>query len=168
MQNLFMKYWIYRYFQLQQKIKNIDLRKIVLKEMFYAQTMQTYTTIDNGELRVSSFRVERHIPSMLDTLEKMDRYKGRLKMRLNHFNRFLDSLTDRECAELEEEYINCQYQVNPITTLERAVYDEIIEIEEAAAWMYGYPPETQEDINFSIKDDVIRQNFEDMLERLGI
>ncbi|MBC6165739.1 hypothetical protein HCA15_03690 [Listeria booriae] len=168
MENLLIKDWIYRYFQLYRTIENVDSRKAVLREFFYAQTMQVYTTIDNLGLKVSSFRMETEIPCMLDTLIKMDRYKARLKARLKYFNRFLETLSDAERVELVKEYDSLYYQKYPVSILDRTTYNEIIQIEEAIAWMYGYPPETQEEINETTRISHLRRDFEDMLERLGI
>lgn len=135
---------ISRYFHLEESIKRSANRIKQVRYLMYNTSLHTHIEPgENGELVVKAFRLEREVVNFVDCCRDIQRHIDMERKRMHYFKQFLNSLEPKEYDYLYDKYVKNLYVPDRIDT-EKAVIDEINEIEEATMYMFGYDPDVKE------------------------
>lgn len=157
---------IYKYFHLSKRISQVNRRHVSAIEEFQQRSFTPW--IEYGELGIKNVgtRVEKVVVDHVFHLQMIELKRDIINFKLNHFQRYLAGLDDSTHQYLFGKYYikrNLVFDVN-FSKTDQAVYEEIREIEEAAAFKFNYEFEkdTSELTALDIEDD-----FNKMLELMG-
>lgn len=155
---------IQAYFKIDDRIAKIESRIKELRYAFYERTMTTRTESDGLEVYSVGFRMEPHLFPYLDTILAREKTIEVLKKRKRYLIDYLNTLDPLDKEYLIQRYTkeNLPKTVNPSDV---NLYEEILEINEAINFMYGYPPDIR---NIEVNNDTLEDDFERMLEALEV
>lgn len=161
---IFEKQEMHKYFVLDEKIKQIYERLDYRRESFYSQNMFLHTEYpsqkdvdakNNSDLKVRGFNIEYNVIEYIDIERATLKVIEMLKDKQRYLNDYLKELNTHERENLLSKY---SYK-NPTGNTDQSdidLYTEILEINEAISYKYGYPPD--EENKFIISD---QRNFLD-------
>ncbi|WP_145524123.1 hypothetical protein [Virgibacillus sp. SK37] len=155
---------IQAYFKIDEKISNIEERIKEITEIFYSQTMSTRTESDGKEIYSRGFNMDRNVVLYLDTILARERTIEILRKRKSYLNNYLNSLDPLDKKYLIDRYKK-DYLPKSVNSLDKELYLEILEINEAINNMYGYPPDLR---NSDVTNDYLESDFDKIADMLGV
>lgn len=154
---------INKYFRLDQKI-NRDLQLLnKAKEQYHNKSYHTRMEAAGGiEVRTRAFRIEEEVCDYLDHVALIEKRMNKKERKKYYFINYLNKLPPIERDYLYNRFV---YQSNVMVNekIERAVIEEIYEIEDAISYMNGEVPD-----KLLRLDDITGLEFEDLLEVLDL
>ncbi|MET3684479.1 hypothetical protein ABID56_002616 [Alkalibacillus flavidus] len=155
-----------RYLNLDREADILKQEKRQIEKAFYNQSFTRNVFDDVIGLVSISFNVEKEVSEHVDTLNVCDKRMERLKLKKRYVHDYLKSLDPISRHELMNKYRG-DYRRITITQLDRDLFDEIMEIEEAVNYMLGIKPEpTTKDIH--IETHKTEDNFQAIADMLGV
>lgn len=151
-------------------INNQKRRIKELRDEFYNQSFTSQLDITDAGQRVFSVRPEAVI-EVVDAIGLIETNIEKNVKRIRYLSKYIESLPKEERTYIYRKYIK-GYNMLEIEHIEAALYDEIMEIEAAMCFMYGYEPETFEDDLVQkvkiIDDRALNYDFDSALILLGV
>jgi len=159
------------YFELNGRIAKVKRRLKKMRFEFYQQTMSSYCTSDDEQIYTKGFPVEKKVITLLDAEALAMEQVELMKFKQKHFIRYLKQLTTADRRFLTRKYKWHEGGLND--RVERDCLDEILEIEEAAGYIFmGYEPHIQVDEIEEVTSENFAESsencFEKMLAKLGV
>lgn len=154
---------INRYFHLDKAIKQLNRR---LYQLHLRHRTQSYYTriepTDEYTLQTKSYRIDEEVAIYLDASMLIEKRIANLKKKQRYFNDYLVTISPEAQECLFKRYLG-KLDVTVNDPLIQALYEELLEIEDAICFMNGRIPE----LRFRDNDSE-NLNFEDMLNILGV
>jgi len=128
---------IQSYFNLDNRIER--KRKAIkdVRRAFYNQTLTTHVESDESSLFSVGFRIEKEVVSLVDGMANMEGTLDLLEKKKRYLDDYLFSLNPMEKAYLTSKYTKSNL-FGTVLQADIDIYDEILEINEAINFMYGY------------------------------
>lgn len=154
------------YFKLDKRIKAKEKRIKTLRDSFYDQSMATRVTSDGLEVISMGFSTERNVIPLVDALVHMEKTIQIFCKKRRYLNDYLNLLPLLERRSLVKRYAgdDLPIETDPSDT---DLYAEILEIEDAINFQYGYPLEIRAD-TLEITKGSYESNINSIAELLGV
>ena len=157
---------IARYFKLNERVMENKVRIKQLREMFYDQSLMSHVAENGMEVVSLGFSLERNVIPFVDTLTAMEMTVKRLSRKKRYLDKYLNGLHTGEKEYLINRYTK-MYLPKTVNPSDEDLYAEILEINDAINYMYGYPQDIRED-TIEIRDDAILDNVNSIAKMLGV
>lgn len=158
---------IYRYFHLLKRIGQINRRYHYALEEFKHRSFTPW--IEHSELGVVNVgvRVESIVVEHVFHLQMLELKIDILNFKSKHFQRYLKRVDNLSHQYLFEKYYSKRsvLKCEQFLESEKSMFEEIREIEEAAAFHFGY--EFERDTS-EMTEEEIEDDFNKMLEMIGV
>ncbi|RDW15956.1 hypothetical protein [Oceanobacillus chungangensis] len=155
---------IQAYFNIDNRISNIEYRIEQLRKMFYDQTMATRTECDGLDIYSVGFSPDRNVVPYLDVVLSRERTIEVLRKRKRYLNDYLNTLDPLDKTYLINRYTKKKIP-KTINPLDRELYEEILEINEAINFMWDYPPDIR---NVELNNETLEKDFDAIATLLGV
>lgn len=127
---------INHYFNLSQKIKDLQRKARLVRWEFYQQSMNTRVTYGDDGMYTAGFRAEHELSKMDEAVACLNAAIDRNAFRYKHFMAYLDQLTTPEQTALKRRYM-LKYSTPISDNLMEKTLNEINEIETALCFREG-------------------------------
>ncbi len=154
---------IIRYFKLDHKIELDERRMVGLHHSYHNQSYHTRTEMtEEGTLRVKAFNIESEVCNYLEDIHLIEKRMKMKRQKKKYFNDYLRGLTPYAREYLYSRYIDGS-DVSVNESIEHDTMAEILEIEDAVAYMNGREPDKLIRI-----EDATELEFDELLDVLGV
>ena len=153
---VFELYEIKSYINLEKKIQRYKRRIIELEKSFYEQSMTTRTTGNELSIYSFSFSPDKMVIPYLDAVAALQRTIERLQKRKGYFDAYINTLNSNDQSYLYDRYRN-GIPKEP-NAFDATLFEEILEINEAISYMYGYPQDIRNDMFNNQSNSIDRVN----------
>lgn len=157
---------IQAYFRLDKRIKQLQNSISRAREKFYSRTFTTRTESDGLELYIVGERVEDIVAHLTDIILENEQAIEILQKRKKYFNEYLNSLPPADRHYLIHKYSK-KKPPTEFDELDRQLYEEIEEINEAINYMYGFPQEIKV-VSVEVNNNNLEDEFDRILEALEV
>lgn len=153
---------IQNYLYMDAIIGDLELKIQEKRAKFYSQSMNTRTTYDDvNAIVVVSFKPDDQVVSFLDCISSTEQSLEIAKKKKRYIDDYLNRL-DPDIRQMVIDRYSSVYLPTDVLQCDLDIYAEILEINEAINFMYGFPQEIQaKDIEF--KD----LNMDDQVNKIG-
>ena len=172
---VFEKNEIRKYFMLDKKIEKKYKRLDIRCDSFYSQNMFLHTEYpsqedidakNNSNLRVRGFSIEHNISKYIDSRRFTLKLIKMLKDKQRYLNDYLNKLDVCEREYLLKKY-SCKETKGKTIQADIDLYAEILEINEAINFKYGYPPDEEDKFIITDQNNFL-EDFKAIAEMLKV
>lgn len=118
------------YFCINRRIGKTLERNRIRRKVFYNQTLVTHSGFRDEQPATISFNVENEVVNHVAALQIAEQHIKILEFKQRYFKRFLNGLDTNSKSYYEARYVYDLPTINE--RLDKLIYDEVSEIEEAA------------------------------------
>lgn len=155
---------ISRYMSINQRIKQLEQKKLYKRWAFYQQSFYTSIAYTGYEVIPQSIKADKAIENLDEQIQLIDHQIEVLKMKWGFWKKFLSSLSVADQQYLKNKYIKGHICINE--RLDRLATEEIEEINQAIELCYCAEDVIQESIEL-VENDFIG-NIGRLLDFMGV
>lgn len=157
---------IQAYFRLDKRIEKLQHCISRLRKIFYDRTFTTRTESNGMEFYTVGEKIDNIVADFVDIIRENERSIEILKKRKKYFNEYLNSLPPADRHYLIHKYSK-KKPPTEFDELDRQLYEEIEEINEAINYMYGFPQEIKV-VSVEVNNNNLEDEFDRILEALEV